>query len=183
MRKIGSERELEKRKKRNMTIISLFILAVLVVSTAGYAFISRPDDGSNTGTSNAEGTVRYTGSLWAVTINGVELLFTNSPEEVENVSVEGDYSLVKYSGASVYLVSGNTAVKNEIATTLGRYTAKMQEACYGECTEDLPEKDCSSNLIVWADSSQNRVYQQENCVFIEGDLRAVDAFLYKTFEV
>lgn len=166
-----------------MTIISLFILAVLVVSTLGYAFISRPDSGTDTQTNNQDGAIRYTGSHWIVPINGVELLFTNSPDEVRNISVEGVYSLTKYSGAFVYIVSDNAAIKNEIATTLGRYTSRMQEACYGECEQDLPEKDCSEKLIIWVDSAQNRVYQQENCVFIEGDLQAVDAFLYKVFEV
>ena len=74
-------------------------------------------------------------------------------------------------------------MRDEISLSLGRYTGRIQEACYGKCDKDLPEKDCTQNLIVWKDSAENKVYSQGKCVFIEGDLRAVDAFLYKIFEL
>jgi hypothetical protein len=36
-------------------------------------------------------------------------------------------------------------------------------------------------MIVWQKGAENKVYQKDNCVFIEGDMKAADAFLYKIF--
>lgn len=48
------------------------------------------------------------------------------------------------------------------------------------CGGDLPVKDCSQNLIVFVQGNETRVYSEESCVFIVGDvLRGSDAFLYK----
>ena len=85
-----------------------------------------------------------------------------------------------YAGSTVYVVSENQAVFFEISATMGRFL-RVQEACYGPCEEDLPEKNCTDNLIIWQDSPENKVYQEENCVFIDGDMRTVDAFLYDLF--
>src|SRR3989344_1756426 len=73
----------------------------------------------------------------------------------------------------------NQEATNEIASTLGIYSQRIQLVCYGSCEQDLPEKDCSEEIIVFKDSQENKVYQEENCIFIEGDIKAVDAFLYK----
>jgi regulator of sigma D len=59
----------------------------------------------------------------------------------------------------------------------------MQEACYGSCERNLPEKNCTENIIIFKDSKENSVTQQDKCVFIEGDLRTVDAYIYKLFEL
>ena len=66
-----------------------------------------------------------------------------------------------------------------ITNNLGRYASRIQEACYGECERDFPEKDCSENLIVFKEMEERKIYQEEKCIFIEGDLLSVDAFLYK----
>jgi len=187
MRKIGSEREMEKKRKRNVQVIGIFILVVLVLGTIGYGFLSGPGgevnvNSQNTGEENlANGQVIETGGRWTANMNGQVLYFTNSPESVKNVSVLIDFEISSLTGKQVYIDSDNSAIASEIAINLGKYAGKISEACYGSCERDLPEKNCTENLIVWRDKLENRVYQEENCIFIEGNLKAVDAFLYKVF--
>jgi hypothetical protein len=66
---------------------------------------------------------------------------------------------------------------------LARYASRFQEACYGECEKDLPEKDCSEKLIVFRESEVKKVYEEGSCVIIEGDMVAVDAFLYRVLGI
>jgi hypothetical protein len=181
MRKINSAGDIESRRKRNTLILSIFMLAILVGGTAGYAFItsSRGNDQANIDAGGA----RQIGNRWVVSVEGIDISFANSPESVQDIPVNTLATVENYRGSSIYIVSDSSAVNAEIATTLGTYASRVQKACYGPCEEDLPEKDCSENLIIWKDGQDNHVYQEDGCVFIEGDLRAVDAFLFKTLGI
>jgi hypothetical protein len=175
MRKIGNEESLAQKKKRNTLYISIFMLAVLVLGTVGYAFASYE------GTSNNGQSQQSVGAdgRFSVVFGGQTFYLTSSLEEVKNVSVNVSLTLNNYAGKPLYISSGNGAVLSETYQIFSKYSSRIQEACYGPCEKDLPEKTCSDNLLVWKDSEENRVYQEDNCVFIEGDLRAVDAFIYK----
>lgn len=176
MRKIGSDKEDERKRKRNVLLISLFILFVLLIGTIGYGFLSKTDYANQDETSQK---IRYTGSSWIVNINGQDYQFSNSPDSVSNISVNIDGNLASYVSSPLYIASDNNAVNVEIYSALNRHISRIQNACYGPCEKDLPEKDCTENLIVWKDSPENKVFQTDKCIFIEGDLAAVDAFLYK----
>ena len=175
MRKIQSAAEIEADKKKKGRMLSVFMLIILVGSLLGYAIGFRQDDSSsnsNTGNSQVNGnTYRY---------GDIDLYFTHTKSNVSDVSVDTFLTINNYYGKKVYLSSNNSAVKNEIISTLGNFVS-IQEACYGKCDSDLPEKTCSDNMIVWQNSKENKVYQKDNCVFIDGDLKAADAYLYKIF--
>jgi hypothetical protein len=178
MRKITDKGKIESKKKK-IVIVSLLLLALLVLSTLGYALISNPGGGQD---EKKTENVQNIGGLWIADFGEERLYFSNSPEEVRNISVEVDfYSLEDFFSRPLYVVSNKEGITQEIAQNIGRYTDRMQPACYGKCDEDLPEKNCSDNLIVWKEADENKVYQNESCVFIEGDMKAVDAFLYRLF--
>jgi flagellar basal body-associated protein FliL len=172
MRKIGTEKQIEKKRKSS-ALISIFFLAILVLGTIGYAFVSGP------GKSNKQEpqVITPTGKF-AINFEGQTFYLTNPTEDTVDVEVLATNTLNNYVNAPIYISSNNDAVNSELAAVLAKYASRMQKACYGKCEEDLPEKNCTENLIVWKDSTENKVYQEQNCVFIEGDLKAVDAFLY-----
>ncbi len=161
MRKIQTKEELERRSKRNSKILSLVMFFVLVGGTAGYAFLISPGGSNPPENEN---------------VNKFELL--NPVESVADIPVEITRDLNSYAGSKTYIVSKNGGVTAEISKVMLQFTT-LQEACFGPCEENLPEKDCSENLIIWEESMENKVYEDGKCVFIEGDMRAVDAFLYK----
>lgn len=174
MKRIETQEVIKKKKQRNARIISFVLFMILLLSTAGYGLLYRSDSGnvnqppSNTG-------------LYQTNYNGQTISFNYRPEEVKEISVNGNFNFANYAGKPLYVVSNNSVVNAEIASTLGIFVSKIQRACFGACEDDLPEKDCSENLIIWKDSPEKKVYQQQNCVFIDGDLQTVDAFLFKVF--
>ena len=180
MRRIETEEVRESRRKRNTALVSFVMLLILVFGTVGFAFSY--NSGQDDEVDNDEENIY--GDYWSLEVGGATLYFTHGPEEIGDVPIEIRNLLGNYGGEPLY-VSGDILFLREIELSLGKFVSKLQEACYGECERDLPEKDCSeeSNLIVFKDADENRVYQEENCVFIEGDLRAVDAFIYKLLGV
>ena len=183
MRKILTQAEKERKSQRNVIILSVIMLGLLVLSTVGYAFLS----GDKTGNQKSSGSSKATetGGLWAIQKDGQTFYFVNSTENVENISVNVLVTLANYAGKTLYIASDNNGIASEIGSNLGKYASRAQKACYGNCTEDLPTKNCTGtdNLIVFNKSETNKVSQRDNCVFIDGDMRAVDAFLYKLLGV
>jgi len=172
MRRITSQKEIESKKKRNNTMVGIFLLIILIFSTIGYGFVySGRNPGAGRGSSEQSESQNQ----------GVYLRSTI--QSTKNVPVEISFTLNDFAGQPLYIVSDNPTILNEISTTLGKHASRVQQACFGPCEDDLPEKDCSENLIVWQDSPENKVHQEERCTFIEGDITAVDAFLYKILEI
>jgi len=176
IRRIETAEEIERRRKRSVRIGSMIMLLVLVVSSVGYAFMGRDSESNNSGSKTY-----YNGDKWAIDANGGKLLFTYPPENVSNVIVDTDLTLQNYYQKPLYIASKDNLVGNEISLSLGKYVSRMQNACYGNCTYDYPEKDCNDNLIIHNSSGSGRIYQENNCIFVDGNLMELDAFLYKVF--
>ena len=185
MRKIETQEEIEQRKKRNVSIMSFSLLMILVISTLGYSFMSS-DRFNGAGNSNdkidnyGEQKISPDGR-WIVNYNGKEILLISSSESIQDIIADTNFRIEDYYGKVVYIDSENAGIYSEIASSLASQGSNVKEACYEKCERDLPEKDCSDNIIVWRESEKNRVYQNESCVFIEGNMKAADAFLYKIF--
>ncbi|MAG77641.1 MAG: hypothetical protein CL811_12875 [Colwelliaceae bacterium] len=167
----------QKRKNRFIVGASIFMLILLVFSSVGFAFLS--GSGFSGGEEDPYPTNEVTG-------NQIEFLdqtigFTHSKFDVSDVENEAYSSVLLYRGNTLYIDSENEQATGEIWNSVGRFAQRVQEACLGQCERDLPEKSCEDHIIIYRESEENRVYQNDNCVFIEGDLRAVDSFLYSAF--
>ena len=180
MRRIESKEDIERRKKRNMKIGAIFVLGMLALSSIGYAFLSSDGQG-NGGGAQEQGNVSFDGNRWNFLYGQRRISLLNSLEDVKNISIDIDFGIADYSWADFYIASENKGISGEIADNLGPFAGRMQEACYLNCTLNLPEKNCDSKIIAWRNSAENRVFQNKSCIFIEGDMRAADAFLYKIF--
>jgi len=178
MRRIETPEQIDRRKKRNARIGSIIMLLILVVSSLGYAFMSS-DSESNTG--GGSGKAYGVGDRWAIDMNGGTIYFAYPPENLTDIIVDTNLSLQDYYQKPLYISSDSALVGSEVSYSLGKYVERVQSACYGNCSLDYPDKDCDSNLIVFKESNQSRVFQKQNCIFVDGDLRAVDAFLYRIF--
>lgn len=182
MRTIGKKEDHALKAQKNGRNFALFILGMLVLSSIGYAFLSNPNVGTQTTSQKNSGVVQV-GDRWVFGESGSEISLTYSPEEVENVSVSFFGNLNDYVQEPLFLDIENPGILNEIASPLQQYASRMQEACYGNCSRDLPEKDCTENIIIFKENTVQSVRQQERCVFVEGDMRAADAFIYNLFSI
>ncbi len=182
MRKIKSQAEIDKKKKRNQIIIGVILVGLMMFSTIGYSLMDK--GGSTTKTVKYAGlNFISTNGIW--TIEGTQMYFNHLPTELGNVSIEGNYSLESYSNQTLYFVNYSGAGELLINNLQGKI-ARYQEACLDSaCGQDLPVKNCSKDLvIVFSSSTENRVYQKDKCVFIGGDYtQGVDAFVYKLFGI
>jgi len=184
LRKIGTKEEAERKGKRNTLILSIVMIAILVFSTAGY--FSMKDSGTSTNTGSGE--VQNVGGYWYFDYNGNNIRLSSSPESAENVSIIMFTKLENYAGKTVYIASNYDSGLYEVNSALQNYAERVQPACFGECNKNLPEKDCNDTMIVISglnesEGTNGKIYEQDNCVFIEGSIEAVDAFIYRIFGI
>lgn len=171
--------EMHTRAQRRARWMTVFMLLLLVGGSAGYAFLSNPGSGGGV-PQNASGT---TDEGYTFTVGSERLTTRVAPTALGEVAFSLNETLPNYQGTPLYLDAESDAVTSELAATLGRFAGRVQPACYGPCSRDVPEVTCSQNVIVWKPAENNAISQKENCVFITGDLRAVDAFIYRVFGV
>ena len=164
------------KKQRLVKIVAGSVLIFLMVfSTAGFALNGI---GTNDETSETE-EVYFDGNYWNYNLGGQQFYFSNKLEDALEISVPISLKLNDFSEKILYIDSQDGETLSKISNNLGRYSLRTQEACHGECERDLPEKDCSENLIKFETSDERKIYQKDNCIFIEGNSLDVDAVLYK----
>lgn len=186
MRRIITAEEKAKRDKKRARMLSVLMLIIMLGSTAGFAFISYQQDQQPQQAlhGQGQGQLQETANGWLFRFQGQQLLALTSPATAADVPVEISTTIEQYAGETLYIDAESEAVVNELATTIGRYALRVQQACSGVCERDLPEINCTQgNLLVWKAAENNMVSEEERCVFIEGDMRAVDAFIYRVFGV
>ena len=181
MRQIQNAAELEQKERKKRRIASIVIITLLLLSTAGFALSGvgikkRQDD-------SPQQNLVFNGQYWTYsTPGGQQHAFTYNSNELDFSSVDISKTLADFSGKQVYLASNESVGLQEIAVNLRNYAGRLSEACYGPCEKDLPEKECAAGaepLIIVRPSETLSVAEEENCIFINGDLRAVDMFLYR----
>lgn len=179
MRKILSSDELERKKMRNSKILVALMLLILAGSTAGYAFLSKDEQ------TNVDSSSQNQDGSGSFVFQGKTYSLINSLQSVSSLNLSVSKKISDYSGKKLYVDSDNDAVNYELSSTIGAFSESIQRGCYGPCEEDLPELDCNGekDIIVWKYSEEDKIYERENCVFIEGSIRTVDAFIYDVFDI
>lgn len=180
IRSLKDSSQSEQRRKR---IGGIVIVALLLLSTVGFA-LSIVGFGGNAGVDDEIQGFSHNGQYWVYTVGSQKYYFTYHPSEI-NITSEIDKTLADFGGRQVYIDSEITGGAQEIYNSLGLYAGKINEACYGSCDRDLPEKSCSDAeaLIVLRESEIESITENESCVFVSGNLRTVDAFLYKVLGI
>lgn len=192
MKKIITKEEKEKRETRNKVIIGLILVAIMILSTAGYAFFSSPEEKKEKIEYNGIKFTLNENGLWQFKIQDFEFLTQYNPKETENISVPILMTLNYYSGKPLYLL-GESPAKQEISRNLWDFLSRIpQEGCivkYKElCEENAPIKNCSEdNIIIIKEGNYTEIRQEDNCIFIfspyQEQTRATDAFIFKILGV
>ncbi|MFH1500648.1 MAG: hypothetical protein ABIE22_01755 [archaeon] len=189
MQKILSKEQKTKSEKRNKTILGVAMVALLVLSTAGYAFFSNGEDSESSEKKTYNGIDFYSlsNSLWGFKVDNLEFYTRYYPGDTENISVPF-VSLQNYRGKNLYFVSEDSQAKTEIYQNMKYYIDRVQDVCfYDNCTEDLPIKNCSENIVLISIGNNTGVEQEENCIFIKAPsseiIRASDAFIFKVLGI
>ena len=188
MRNIESKKEIEKKRRKNQIIIGGILIFIMMASTFGILVDSF---GKN---ANVE-KVEYNGyeftnenDFWTTTIGDYEFIFKYNPTQVERIDADLRY-LNSYYGVPVYISSEDYVSEVEIYRNMGNIVERFQGACLEEkgCKENWPTKDCSNNFIIIRKANESKIYQDENCVFIEGRqenlTQITDEFLFWILDI
>ncbi|MEK6908580.1 MAG: hypothetical protein AABX23_00835 [Nanoarchaeota archaeon] len=179
MGQIRSLKEITQREQRRKRISGIVIISLLLLSTLGFA-LSMVNFGGNNVPDETQG-FSNNGQYWIYTTGNQKYYFTHHVDEVNTSSYQISKNLADLSGKQIYVDTEMIGSLQEIHNSLGLYLGNIKEACYGQCERDLPEKDCSSPdpLIVVRDDYIQSITEEQNCIFIKGNMKTVDAFLYK----
>lgn len=182
MRKILTQEEIAVKDRRRNTVISIVLLGIMLLSTLGFAFIYNTGSSSSGSAGSSGSRVQSSGDKWIAQMGTQQLVFSEPPSVVNETQSYLLANVNQYYQKPIYIDSNSDAIYSEIGSTLGQYAQRVQHACYQSCTNSTyPQKTCTDNLIVYTPSDTNKISQNSSCVFIEGDMRAVDAFLYRAF--
>ena len=188
MKKILSKEEVEKKEKRNKTILGVILVGIMVLSTAGYAFYKTGGGEEKNLEYNGLSFILQDDGFWHFIINSYEFATVYNPKDTENISSVLSLSIQNYSGKVLYFSNGSDLqAANEIAKNIGRFTERVQRACLEECEEDLPVKNCSDNIILMEEVNETLIKQEGNCVYVmakgEDMIRVADGFIFEVLGI
>lgn len=188
MKKIITKGEQDKITYRNQIIIGLVLILLMVFSTLGYALTGRGDnEGIKKISYKGIDFIQEDSEYWSFNMQDYGFMTRYNPTETENIFFFDYLNLQDYSNKPLYFVGTGEPVY-EISRNLNPFVLRMQEACLNEenCSENLPLKNCSDNVIVIREplkNENNKIYQENNCVFIIAELENQtmysDVFLFR----
>jgi hypothetical protein len=175
MRNLTSKQEEAKKQKRNQ--MTLGIILVIVMFGSVFAIVV---DSFNSEPLETQEKITYFGyefklinNYYVLEVGEYIFYFLSDPNDL--VSLEKEVKLTKvlsnYIGKVLYIDSTNEVASQQLHQNIYPYTQRIQYACINETTcedENLPIKTCEENVIVVRESEENKIYQEENCIFVEG---------------
>jgi len=188
VRKLETQAEREKRKKRNQVIIGFLMTFLLVLSVAGYALFSKPGNAQAKRLTYNNIVFIFESGMWHFSVHGRNFATVFSPLNTTNISLPHNLEEIfaNYTTAPLYFVTNNIDAVNELMQNLGSFIPRAQLACIqGEkCEGNLPVKNCQQhNIIIIKDSNTTRVSTKQNCLVIEGNyeeqLKIADAIIFR----
>ena len=198
MRKISTKASEEKKSKRNQIIVGILLVVIMLFSTLGYAFNSGDNSMKKIKFRDYK-FVEYN-SYW--NLEDTNLVFAYNPLEINRINSNVN-KIGNYQGKVLNLYSENSEAEVEIIRNLfyeNGIVTRVQNACLEietelpweenwekECEENSPVKSCENNFILIIEDSQERIFQQDNCVFITGPAenltQIADEFLFKILDI
>lgn len=211
LRKLSSKEVLERKKRRNQLIVGLILVAIMILSTAGYAIEREKSESFSY--NGFEFTSAQIG--WQIINQPFNLVTRFLPQDVENISLAGYWSADDFAGQEVYFIAYTEEEKiaaSEIARNLqfkrAQYACLEEDADLAVC-QDLPIKTCSDAVISinqasYKDKADNetaslqeagqeeagieaRIYKKDSCIMIEAEyndlIKSADRFLFAVYKV
>ncbi len=187
MRRIISKEEEKKKRKRKQLIVGLVLIIVMLGSTFGIvvnSFGKKKNSDEKIIYNNVE--FERQGNYWSTRLGEKIFIFRYNPKEV--LFIPGYVkSFSDYAGKPLYIYSESEGAELEIYRNFQNIVQRMQKACYKECEEDLPIKNCDNNFIIIQNSSIVNIVQNKSCVYITGPeenlTQITDEFLFKAIGI
>jgi len=187
----------EAKEKRKKLFMSIFVVAIMVLSVLGY-MIGR----------NSEDTSAYNGfkffktnSQWAVKIDGKNVLFYFHPSQVDYINISSDVISKINNSVQLYQTSDKDSL-NKQAIALAQFemmqylSLKNQYVVNGFTSENefnLSVITCANAtgyvpVLIYQKSNETKIYEENNCIMLDArsdsDFIALkDRILYGVFGI
>ena len=188
IRKLVSKKDLKKKQRRNQYILASILVFILFGSVFGII-------AGSFGKSSSTKKISYNGldflqenGYYVLTIGDAKFYFLENPHSVANFTkkITVSKTFKDFLLKPLYIYSDNPVISAEIHRNLNVYVQRIQPACLKEeecLNNDWPIKTCQENFIFIRTSDKNKIYEKDNCIFIEGrqeDLtKLTDGFLFQ----
>lgn len=195
IKRIETQGEKERKARKKQWILAGILVFIMIASTFGIVFQNL----SGTGSTSGEETVKYNGynflfsnGYYTLQTGDANIYLSVNPLTTDSIlkTAELERTLSSYAGKVVYVSSSNYNSYGEVYTNLISYAQRIQKACLqGESCLDstLPIKTCADNVIIIKSAEQNKIYEKESCVYIEGSenelLGLTDEFILRTYGI
>jgi len=197
IRKILSKDEIEKRDRKRKIIISVVLVAIMLFSSAGYAFFSNDEKTAAKTEKITYGGIEFIKTdygTWQFIKNNYQFETKFMPNDTENISAQISKTLDNYYQKPLYFGVNSkadiaSAGSNEILRNIYPLIERNDLSCLDEnCTEDKPIKDCFvDNVIIFKESNESVIKTEDGCIVLYSSLyeqeRTADAFLFKLLEL
>jgi len=180
IRKITSAEEMERRTKRRNLILTIILVGVMVLSTFGTGLYMFGGSNSGDNSNSNQNKVNYNGyefiesnDLWYFTIGEMNFILNSNPNELPKTYINVTNSMSSYQNVPLYIYSEEEYLGQTIYNDFYQIAQRTQDACLASdanktICEGKPIKSCSDNFIIIKEASENKIVQENKCVFIYG---------------
>lgn len=187
MRRSISSLEKDKDKtKKNQRILGIVLIVVMFGSVFGVIVGSFNSDKEEQLKYKNYDLIKNNG-IYELRVGQSSFYFSKNPNELSrNYDVNVTKLITNYVSTTLYVDTNDYYAAQEIQNNLEPYVVRIQPACISEdsCpSNELPIKTCDENVIIIRESEENKIYEDNKCVFIEGKSEnlseLVDIFILK----
>ncbi len=190
LKRIESREEIEKRNARKQMAAGIILVAIMVISTAGYAIVDRTKEQAILYKGNK---FLRAGSGWQLSNSFITTRFL--PSEVDEIQCNCISSAQEFADRQIYLVAFTDSERiaaDEVLRNL--QFLRVQRACLQEeqnntgC-EELPLKSCDDDtlLIIKTVKNTTMVYEEGKCILIEAPSEnltmAADRLVFSLYKI
>ncbi|NCN87101.1 hypothetical protein GW932_04665 [archaeon] len=192
IKKLSSKEDERKKQRKNNYLIGAVLVIVMFGSVFGI-IVNSFDTSNNSEKLTYKGfPLEAQGNVYLLGIGNHSFYLTNNPNDLGELKYDINFSktLANYVGLPLYLDSYSYTYSQQIYQNIFGYPERIQFACENEndCLDDnLPIKNCTENMIIIREKEDNKIYEKDNCVFIEGTTeeisKLVDLFTLKVLGI
>ncbi|MEK6842207.1 MAG: hypothetical protein AABX84_00165 [Nanoarchaeota archaeon] len=181
MRKILSKHDAEKKAKRNRIILGLILIFIMFFSVAEYSFLNFNQNNQENPvidkTTYKDFEFSEQNGYWILNKDGNSFIFSYNPNEIPRINSIVN-PIENYQGKILYLISNSSIAESEIRVNIGQFVNGII---------NVEKENCEQNTIIIKESSENKILQKDNCVYIEGKkddlVKVTDEFFFKLLKI
>jgi len=194
IKKLQSKKDQERKERKQQRWLGLGLIFIMFGSVFGVvvAFFSAQKANSPTQETYLGYNLNQGAGFYVLTRGNNNIYLNSNPNNINLLNYEINMSkmVAMFNGNSIYIDAKNTYLYQVLEQNLFTYANRIVPACIDELdceNNNLPIKTCEDNIIIIKESNENKIYEDNNCIYIEGKSEDIttltDIFLLRVFGI